>query len=969
MRDHAVKSNEDMVSEFIVGTCQLLPKSYTPTSSHMHNSTAARSPAPKEYYINCGSKTEFYIRPLNTCIDDIDFLVCRADELACYEDFPVLPSDRTGLADTIECYKIESCQRYPGFVLLRLLGEMTYNWKHKKYDFKQTAESGKYMRITLDSLANSNLKQFRRDLYNHATLPSVVTGPAIKYPTDSSFSLGRDTVRSIFCPQWPKEANNWPIRSRKHGWPTNDTIFDVVRNGCHVVYVQPRACRWDKQQYRLSFSVAEVILLQSWTQLQQIVYHLLRFFAKRELIRENCPKEDEVLCTYHLKTLMLWTCEEMPSEWWNSSSAIAICCALLQFLSDWLQRKYCPNYFIPEANLFHEPLSSTYLKQIRRRLNEFKDSGILSNWFLENYILLIIRTQLQFLNTKKIKPDFMDYMEPLLEYRKASELHQLDWLFSFKFISSNEICRCVLKHGLSSGLHQFLKLSQSTISLSTKLHSTMTYLPITKKNRCYTSYVNLLCILQVAHGLRYGEISWDCRLFVEFVQVISMQPEIIRSKHHNFPKTYTVESGWFQFRRSQDLMRNLTGSNYNSRSEFQLLSLLSEEFLRKTLEYDDCTANGIAPAAKAYLAALLFARSEYQHAVICCLATIADQTSDTDKESLNARCLLFVDGVATIVGLFLLHKKTTHNNLNYIFTWLYFDLRVSSKVFAHYLAVLSAERMSICFELQYDLPDSEFPMDKYLKASLKPKSCAAMGLSNDFNVTRQIVYRRIDSFTDSDLISVNPVTVNETVIWILMEYALENMTSFYRVIRADYGIQCNTADCYRASYFYKCLKYKEALNLCEQILHEPDLQRDLKEFSMTNVLLMPPLDLFFDGDMQSLLGFHTLFYFLSPHHDKTPRSLVVADYLTFEHWFSNHMYFRNNGLFQFLPLKYSFKCHYFLGRHFLARYLKVRCYIDCGLPYADAMKEFTVQKTNLPFEHIIHRFLQRKLRSPIIENL
>ena len=167
-------------------------------------------------------------------------------------------------------------------------------------------------------------------------------------------TVALDTVPSVWCPQWPREAQDWPKRPRDYGWPTTDTISEVVQNGCHVVYVQHRSCRDDKQQWRLSFSFAEVILLQSWTQVQQIVYHLLRFFAKRELIQKDCPKEDEVLCTYHLKTLMLWTCEEMSPEWWNSSSVIAICCELLKKLSEWLKRRYCPNYFIPEANLFHE---------------------------------------------------------------------------------------------------------------------------------------------------------------------------------------------------------------------------------------------------------------------------------------------------------------------------------------------------------------------------------------------------------------------------------------------------------------------------------------------------------------------------------------------------------------------------------------------------------------------------------------
>src|SRR6218665_2871363 len=89
------------------------------------------------------------------------------------------------------------------------------------------------------------------------------------------------------------------------------------------------------------------------------------------------------------------------------------------------------------------------------------------------------------------------------------------------------------------------------------------------------------------------------------------------------------------------IMQNLTGSNYNSRSEFQLLSVLSQEFLRKTLEYDDCKSYGIAPAAMTYLAALHFASSQFQQTTRFCLAVI--ETSDMDDETLNAGCLLFID--------------------------------------------------------------------------------------------------------------------------------------------------------------------------------------------------------------------------------------------------------------------------------------------------------------------------------------
>ena len=135
MTEYAGKSNEEMASWFIASTCQLLPKSVSVVSDHMHDLIMTSRPVPRCIRILCGSAAEFYIRPLNTCISDIDFLISRADELAFSGDFPVLPSDMSGLADTIECYKIESYHRYPGFVRLRVLGEMNYNWKYKKYEF------------------------------------------------------------------------------------------------------------------------------------------------------------------------------------------------------------------------------------------------------------------------------------------------------------------------------------------------------------------------------------------------------------------------------------------------------------------------------------------------------------------------------------------------------------------------------------------------------------------------------------------------------------------------------------------------------------------------------------------------------------------------------------------------------------------------------------------------------------------
>ena len=119
----------------------------------------------------------------------------------------------------------------------------------------------------------------------------------------------------------------------------------------------------------------------------------------------------------------------------------------------------------------------------------------------------------------------------------------------------------------------------------------------------------------------------------------------------------------------------MTGSN--SRSEFQLLSLMTKELLRKLLKYDDTISNGSVPAAMAYLAALHFAASEYRQATSLCSVIVADKTSQVGyKETLNARCLLFIDDVARIIGMSLLKKLITENNLDYIGRRIYLDLRI-----------------------------------------------------------------------------------------------------------------------------------------------------------------------------------------------------------------------------------------------------------------------------------------------------
>jgi len=156
-----------------------------------------------------------------------------------------------------------------------------------------------------------------------------------------------------------------------------------------AVHPSSRQDEWmNTYQWRLSFSRAEVTLLNSWTPIQQIVYHMLRFVLKREVLSEikgNDPGLPK-LSNYNIKTLMLWECEQKPQSWWSTESSLVTLCSLLLYkLSDWVADKQCQHYFISNCNLlddFSDESSQTFSNKVRSLGNV----AFLLLWFFENYI-------------------------------------------------------------------------------------------------------------------------------------------------------------------------------------------------------------------------------------------------------------------------------------------------------------------------------------------------------------------------------------------------------------------------------------------------------------------------------------------------------------------------------------------------------------------------------------------------------
>ena len=400
------------VTKFMLGTCQ--PRSEYADVLRLFYCLARHSIGNAEMFAS-GSSAEFCIKPMLSCIGDFDVMAAYHCAVAIpVEHIP--PSDLPSHYGRLLCAFEFVDSHQPGFVYVRRSHTLTkgYNGLYvaeriensppllsKSHVNVNTHESiwKWFKRCTNHEFQNNRLVQ------SLLTPPIVVHGPAINLPifndifTDlyktthlqfSQFSI--DFVECMRCLLWPPQAADWPTRNRGHGVPDHTTINTIVNNGCDLVAAVHPRCREDEwmneHQWRLSFSRAEVTLLNSWTPVQQIIYHMLRYVLKREVFSkfDDNNQYSPKLSNYHIKTLMLWECEQKPQSWWSAeSSLIKLCSSLLHKLSDWVEDNHCQHYFISNCNLLGHFVEKGYT-MISNSLTILADESFLLSWFVENYI-------------------------------------------------------------------------------------------------------------------------------------------------------------------------------------------------------------------------------------------------------------------------------------------------------------------------------------------------------------------------------------------------------------------------------------------------------------------------------------------------------------------------------------------------------------------------------------------------------
>jgi len=267
-------SLDDIVTEFLSNTCRPCP----PYTSHHAVWAAVRCGViatpdlvdDELIPLTTGSVAEFYIEPILPHLGDIDVMFHRDTELAIPRGHPPPTQLPAEFHNYVKVHEIID-SHLPGYVYLEL-----------RYLLTECSDDDNYNAIEYD----------RGTYRSHPTHSDVtnIHGPALlRSSSNESLWLSMDQVFCVRCLSWPPQAADWPTRYRNYGWPDSATLDRVVSNGCDVVGVAHRQCRqheWmGKPQWRLSFSRAEIVLINSWTPVQQIVYHMLRYFVKTAIDR------------------------------------------------------------------------------------------------------------------------------------------------------------------------------------------------------------------------------------------------------------------------------------------------------------------------------------------------------------------------------------------------------------------------------------------------------------------------------------------------------------------------------------------------------------------------------------------------------------------------------------------------------------------------------------------------------------
>ncbi|XP_076086785.1 cyclic GMP-AMP synthase-like receptor 2 [Mytilus galloprovincialis] len=219
----------------------------------------------------------------------------------------------------------------PGFTQLRL------EYSRDQYDLECCEEHNGKIYFS-SALCKGNL------LFVGDDKVGTIHGPCI---TNKTGDL--DLAPSLHCKTWISSAVNWITRSSS-SWPSHKVTQSIINHGVLFVPIGVHGSPKEDLEWRVSFSVAEKLLINTFTHTQLMCYALLKIFLKDVIANDSECKD--LLCSYFLKTIIFWISEELPSSVWKPDNLIPCFMRCFSRLVYCVEYSVCLHYFIPENNMF-----------------------------------------------------------------------------------------------------------------------------------------------------------------------------------------------------------------------------------------------------------------------------------------------------------------------------------------------------------------------------------------------------------------------------------------------------------------------------------------------------------------------------------------------------------------------------------------------------------------------------------------
>ncbi|XP_052676371.1 uncharacterized protein LOC128157790 [Crassostrea angulata] len=182
-----------------------------------------------------------------------------------------------------------------------------------------------------------------------------------------------DLASCFACDFWPPSATAWTDRC--HSWPDPEVGNDIVNNGCHFVAIGHPLGLHQHEEWRISFTQAENKLVNSMNHCQFLTYALLKFFLK-EVINLESEEPAHLLCSYHMKTAVFWAIQQNLLSHWCPQNFLAGFWVCFKLLLKWVHEGVCPNFFIPQNNLFLTKVHGSAQNRLFLQFHELYEKGL-----------------------------------------------------------------------------------------------------------------------------------------------------------------------------------------------------------------------------------------------------------------------------------------------------------------------------------------------------------------------------------------------------------------------------------------------------------------------------------------------------------------------------------------------------------------------------------------------------------------